>query len=338
MRIFALQLDNGIKGLDRRAEYIDGLIARLPSPDLVVLPELALCSYMASQAIWEFADDCGRKTSEWAVRTARRYGTFVGAGYLDKEEGAEGGDYFNRYMIAGPDGVYGSVTKSEGEAAVFRRGDFGNVVETPFGQVGVGICYDSRRRRFYEHVKDAELSLILFPHGAPADPRKPDAERRENDARCMLYADAFGVPVVYVNSVGSLERMPGRMGAMMERAGFRMNGMSRIYVPSAWVGGTAPEAPAGAAPGNPAPSLAAAPTPTVAPAPIAIPAPAPIATPIPTDVPEAVGMEVELRPSRRTGDIRFHGEDILPGNWLFRHLVLKPDTKAGIRAYEAAAR
>ena len=49
MRIFALELNNDIKGLDRRKSYIEGLLEGLPAPDLVVLPELALCSYMASQ-------------------------------------------------------------------------------------------------------------------------------------------------------------------------------------------------------------------------------------------------------------------------------------------------
>lgn len=42
MRIFALELDNDIKGVPRRKEYIEALIGRLPSPELVVLPELAL--------------------------------------------------------------------------------------------------------------------------------------------------------------------------------------------------------------------------------------------------------------------------------------------------------
>ncbi len=51
MRIFALELDNDIKGIEERKRYIEGLISRLPSPDLVVLPELALPSYMASPAI-----------------------------------------------------------------------------------------------------------------------------------------------------------------------------------------------------------------------------------------------------------------------------------------------
>lgn len=287
MRIFALELNNDLKGIEERKEYIEGLIRLLPSPDLVVLPELALCSYMASQKIWDYADDGGKMTSEWAVGIARQYHTCLGVGYLDKEDG----DYYNRYMIAGPEGVCGVVSKSEGESAVFKRGDFGSVIDTPFGKVGIAICFDSRRKHFYENVKDEELSLILFPHGAPADPKKPEIEHKENDERCMLYVDAFEVPVVYVNSSGELEYMPGMMGSMMEKHGFRMNGMSKIY----------------------AKDFAA----------------------IETDIPEAIGAEIALLPHRRIRDIRFYGEDILPGNWLFKKLILGPDTEAGIRSYEA---
>ena len=286
MRIFALELDNDIKGIDARKASIEGLIAQLPAPDLVVLPELALCSYMASQEMWQYADDRGCDASAWAVEMAQNYGTYLGVGYLDFEDG----DYFNRYLIAGPEGVCGIVSKSEGESAVFKRGDFGSIIATPFGNVGVGICYDSRRKHFYDNVKDEELSLILFPHGAPADPTKLDVERAENDKRCQLYVEAFGVPVVYVNSVGALEYMPGKMGEMMAKRGFRMNGQSRIYAVDAL-------------------ALDAA-------------------------IPEAIGVEADLLPKRRTKDIPFHGQDILPGNWLFKKFILKPDTEAGIKLYE----
>ncbi|MBR4421599.1 MAG: carbon-nitrogen hydrolase family protein [Erysipelotrichaceae bacterium] len=287
MRIFALELDNDIKGIEQRDAYIEGLIRKLPEPDLVVLPELSRCSYMASQKMWKHADDKGHETSEWAVRMARKYNTYIGVGYLDKENG----DYYNRYLIAGPEGVCGAISKSEGESAVFKQGDFGSIIETPFGKVGVAICYDSRRKHFYDNVKDEELSLILFPHGAPADPSKPETEHAENDKRCQMYVNAFGVPVVYVNSKGSLEYMPGMMGAMMKKHCFRMNGMSKIYTDNA--------------------------------------------VPIEADLPEAIGVEVELKPHQRTKEIRFYGADILPSNWLFKHLILKPDTKAGIRSYEA---
>lgn len=70
------------------------------------------------------------------------------------------------------------------------------------------------------------MSMILFPHGCPANPGKPNEERKYNDSFCNKYESAFAVPVVYVNSKGKLEYMPGKMGAMMERAGFTMNGWS----------------------------------------------------------------------------------------------------------------
>ena len=62
MRIFALELNNDIKGIEQADQYIESLIGRLPEPDLVVLPELSRCSYMASQEMWKYADDQGKET------------------------------------------------------------------------------------------------------------------------------------------------------------------------------------------------------------------------------------------------------------------------------------
>ena len=64
MRIFALELNNDIKGIGQREQYVEKLISRLPEPDLVVLPELSRCSYMASQEIWKYADNQGKETSD----------------------------------------------------------------------------------------------------------------------------------------------------------------------------------------------------------------------------------------------------------------------------------
>lgn len=286
MRVFTLELNNDIKGIGQRKDYIESLIAKLPAPDFVVLPELALCSYMASQQIWQYADECGKDTSAWAMEMAGKYHTLIGVGYLDKENG----DYYNRYLIADGRKVYGAATKSEGESAVFKRGFYDSIIDTPLGKVGVAICYDAKRKHFYENVKDEELSMILFPHGCPADPKKPEMEQRTNDFFCGIYEKAFNVPVVYVNSKGRLEYMPGKMGQMMRKAGFTMNGLSKIY----YTNGTEIEC-------------------TVA---------------------EAAGVDLEIVPQRRQNDIRFYGDDIVKGNWLFRQFVLKPDIRAGIRMYE----
>lgn len=289
MRVFALELNNDIKGIDQRKEYIESLIAGLPSPDFVVLPELALCSYMANPGIWQYADNCGADASAWAMTMAEKYHTLIGTGYLDKENG----DYYNRYLIADNKKVYGVITKSEGESAVFKRGNFESIIHTPIGDIGIAICYDAKRKHFYENIKDEELSMILFPHGCPADPKKPIEEQRANDFFCEAYEKAFNIPVVYVNSKGKLEYMPGRMGRMMEKAGFTMNGMTKIYYRNY-----------------------------------------PSGTDIESDVKEAIGADVTICPRRRQGDIRFYGNDISKGNWFFRRFILKPDTKAGLRAYE----
>lgn len=285
MRIFALELNNDIKGIDERKGYIESLISGLPSPDMVLLPELAICSYMASQEAWKYADNFGKDTSSWAMEMAKKYHTYIGVGYIDYEKG----DYFNRYLIADDNQVVGVVTKSEGEAAVFKRGRFDNIIATPFGNVAVAICYDARRRHFYETIKDRTIGMIVFPHGSPADPKKGAKESMTNDYLCNTYADAFGVPVIYINSVGKLAYMPGKMGALMKRAGFAMNGKSKIYARSG--------------------------------------------SSITCDITSAIGLDTDISEQERKRDIRFYGNDLMKGNFVFRHFILKPDMMAGLRQY-----
>ncbi|NLN84164.1 MAG: carbon-nitrogen hydrolase family protein [Firmicutes bacterium] len=225
MRIFALELNNDILGLEERKAYIEALISKLPFPDLVLLPELAICSYLPNQKIWAYADQNSQDTSRWAKAMAKKYNTFVGVGYVDYEKG----DYYNRYLIADENEVFGIISKSEGEAAVFKRGWFDNIINTPFGNVAVAICYDSRRKHFYQNIEDKEISLIVFPHGSPASTKKTGEEEAVNDYFCNLYAEAFDVPVIYINSLGQLQSMPGLMGKLMELLKFTMNGKTKIY-------------------------------------------------------------------------------------------------------------
>ena len=166
MNIYALELSNDIKGTSARKKYIEGLISRLHEPDLVVLPELALCGYIPNTDLWRAADSRGKDVSTWTLEMTRKYQTAIGVGFIEEEDG----QYYNSYLLAGEDAVYGVVRKSEGESYLFRRGAYPNIVKTPFGNVAVAICYDAQRRRFYENIKDEKISLILFPHGSPSDP------------------------------------------------------------------------------------------------------------------------------------------------------------------------
>ena len=225
MRVFALELNNDIRGLAERKAYIEGLIERLPKPEFVVLPELALCGFIPNQRIWQYADDKGKDTTEWALRMAIKYNTYIGVGYADREYK----DFYNRYMIVGPKGVCGVVSQSAGVSAVFKRGAFKNLIVTPFGKVAVGIGYDFRSENFYANFKDEAISMILNPIASPEDPNKPEQEHKQNDLRASLYISAFDVPVVYASCTGEMDEMPGKIGERMKKHGFRLNGMSKIY-------------------------------------------------------------------------------------------------------------
>ncbi|MDD6005168.1 MAG: carbon-nitrogen hydrolase family protein [Firmicutes bacterium] len=150
------------------------MIASLDNPDFVVLPELALCSYMASNEIFKYADENSKDTSEWSIEIVRKYNIYIGVGYLD----FDGEDFYNSYMITSPEGVCGYISISEGETAVFKNGDFGSIIKTPLGNIGVAICYDAKRKHFYNNIHDEKLSMILFPHGCPADPTKQKRRRK----------------------------------------------------------------------------------------------------------------------------------------------------------------
>lgn len=225
MNIYTFELNNDIKGVVNRKQYIEQLITQAYKPDLIVLPELALCSYMGSDELWSYADDNSIDTSQWAMEIAEKYSSMIAVGYCEKRDG----NYYNSYLIADRNKVYGIIRKSEGESYIFQRGKFSNIISTPIGNVAVGICYDSRRRHFYENVKNEMISLILFPHGSLGDPTKITEEQNVVDSLCNAYLNAFLTPVVYSNSKGKLDFMLGTTGKMMMKAGFTLNGLSKIY-------------------------------------------------------------------------------------------------------------
>lgn len=240
---------------------------------------------MGSDAIWQYADENSKDTSEWAIEMAKKYHTYMAVGYLEKRNG----DYFNSYLIADWNKVYGIVRKSEGESYIFKTGDFPNVIATPIGNIAVAICYDSRRKHFYNNIKDEMISLILFPHGSPSDPNKASKEQAVIDTYCKQYVEAYNVPVAYINCKGKLDYMMGKTGEMMMKASFVLNGMSKIYsVSGTKLNGVSKE---------------------------------------------IIGISVNLVPQKMKKEIKFYGEDIVKGNWLFRKLILVPDTKKGKEYY-----
>lgn len=148
---------------------------------LVVLPECA-------SGGWAFADraesaryaqplDGGPTITAWQ-RLARELGIWVCGGF---GEAADGGRLYNSSALISPDGIAGLYRKVHlwnTENLAFDPGDLGYpVVSTPFGRVGMLICYDAWIPESFRSlaVKGADLALapsdwVPNPHQPPGMP------------------------------------------------------------------------------------------------------------------------------------------------------------------------
>lgn len=203
---------------------------------LIVLPELFGCGYLPSRAVWDAAEpglgDAGA-TGRWLAATAGRLGAYVGAGAAE----SDGRDFWNVFILAGPDGrIAGRAYKVSAEANVFRRGRSAHVIDTGLGRIGIGICADNQYTAQLRLMHEMHADLVLMPHAWPTPARaagpvsKADvaALRRRVAELPVLYARALGVPVVLANQTGPLERIGGILGRLMDPGVWRLQGGSRI--------------------------------------------------------------------------------------------------------------
>ncbi len=163
---------------------------------VVVLPELVSSGYVfesraEARACAEPAD--GETVARWAELAVRHRAVIVG-GFCE----AADGELFNSAALVDPDGVRAVYRKAhlwDAERLWFTPGSAAPpVVSTPFGRIGVMICYDLE---FPEWVRLPALDgaqLLCAPVNWPAVPR-PTGERAAEVTR--VQADA-GVNRMFV--------------------------------------------------------------------------------------------------------------------------------------------
>ncbi len=219
LRVGAVQMasvNGDVEGnLDRATRFVEEAAER--GAALVVLPEFMPTGYIFSKAIWEAAEPREGSTMRWLRETSRRLGIWLGTSYLE----AEGEDFYNSFVVTGPDGEVAGRVRKQTPAfaeAFFTRGEAGpHVIETEMGRLGVGICYENQLAYLPRLMCAAEVDLMAMPHSAPSPMPNPLFPRRaveEYNRRLKElaphYARALGVPVVMVNKCGPwISPIPG---------------------------------------------------------------------------------------------------------------------------------
>jgi N-carbamoylputrescine amidase len=235
IRVAAVQIESKHGLIQANHEHAISLIekAAKQGAQFVVLPELFSTGYIPNETLWNFAEPKDGPTVTWLKNTAKQFGIYLGAGLLE----TDGLDFFNIFVLCAPDGQEaGRVSKIEAEAYIFKRTNGSHIIETALGRIGVGICADNQKVSFLQQMAEESADMVLMPHGWPT-PCKTNNQIKEVDVQdhrnrtrqlVSLYAERLGVPAVFVNGIGTMERMDGLLGKFMDPEIFRLKGRSRI--------------------------------------------------------------------------------------------------------------
>ena len=160
--------------LQRMLDYIE--LAAGEGSNLVVFPEMALTGYddkkeqpKAEKMQVLQAETVPGPSSQRIAEAARKFGLYVAFGLPERDRGDPGAVY-NSACVCGPEGILGVYRKihlayPEPHWAIRGRDPF--LFQTPWGPIGVGICYDSycfpELMRYYA-AKGCRVYLNLSAH------------------------------------------------------------------------------------------------------------------------------------------------------------------------------
>jgi predicted amidohydrolase len=220
--------------LDRNRELSRSAIKQQVAIDtrIILLPELMSSGYVFASI--EEARSCaeradGPTVSLWAAY-AQHFGVVIAGGFA--ELGDEG-ELYNSAAVVGPDGLLAIYRKThlwDREKLWFTPGsEAPPVVETPFGRIGILICYDLYFPELTRVVALAGADLIAVPANLPLFPR-PEGERPVEIALAQATAHVNKVWVALCDRSGP-ERGVDWTGAscIVAPDGFLAGGTVREY-------------------------------------------------------------------------------------------------------------
>jgi predicted amidohydrolase len=180
--------------------------AHAKGASIVVLPELADSGYVfsnESELAAQASPVPGGGTSTLLCDLSRELKIVVVSGLAERD----GDQFFNAAIVCGPDGFVGKYRKlhlwSE-ENRFFRSGDLGlPVFDTPFGKIGVAICYDGWFPETFRQLALKGASLVCVPtNWVPM----PDGDTRPEPMASVLHkaaAHSNGIYIACADRIGT---------------------------------------------------------------------------------------------------------------------------------------
>lgn len=144
---------------------------------LVLTPEVSNClSASRTRQTEVLTDEADDPVLAMVREEAARTGVWIALGSIAVRTDDPDGRFANRSILVAPAGeiaarydkahmfdVTLSETESYRESAGYRPGDRAVLVDTPFGKVGLTICYDLRFPYLYRRLAQAGAEVLLCP-------------------------------------------------------------------------------------------------------------------------------------------------------------------------------
>lgn len=211
LRVAAVQMESKNGLIEANLEHAAGFIeqAAEKGAELILLPEFMPTGYAMSKAIWDAAEPKEGQTVKWLKENSKRLNAWLGTSFLE----ADGDDFFNTFVMTTPDGEEAGRVRKQTPAvweAFFTKGDASpHVIDTEFGRIGVGICYENFHCYLSQMMYHQSVDMMLMPHSAPTPMQNPlctreyvewyDDVHRECTQRS---ARLLGVPAIMANKCG----------------------------------------------------------------------------------------------------------------------------------------
>lgn len=163
INISLLQADLKWENKQANLALFDRMIEQLPKQDglqLILLPEMFTTGFSMDSA--RLAEDMDGRSVEWLLSKAKNEGAYI-AGSLIVEEN---GRYYNRMLMAGPDGLIGHYDKRHlfrmgGEDKHYSMGLDRKIFRIGPWRICPQICYDLRFPVWSRNRDDYDLLIYL---------------------------------------------------------------------------------------------------------------------------------------------------------------------------------
>lgn len=230
MRVAAIQMRARLADVDYNLERAEGLLEQgfARGCEMVILPEFFTSGVAFHPDMAAVAMPLEGPALDLLVNAARKHGGYAGGSFIC----SRGGDNFNTWVLASPDGGYATHDKDQPtmwENCWYLGGGDDGVMETGLGAVGSAMCWELVRTRTVARLRGRVDLLVggscwwaLPDRAVPLPGKRATSERNlqvmiDTPARM---ARLLGVPVVHSAHAGDFVcRMPLLPG-LPYRSGF----------------------------------------------------------------------------------------------------------------------